>query len=88
MAQDPTKNKPNLVMLYISIDKTHQRFKAYINRNVHKTIELYLNYLSTTLNQPNPSTLILGKETLPGSGVFTEVKNVFDIIQGIELTLG
>jgi len=37
-------------MLFVSIDKTHQRFKAYINRNVHKTMELYLKYLSTTLN--------------------------------------
>ncbi len=76
------------MQVYINIDKTHQRFKAYINRNVHKTIELYLNYLSTTLNQPNPATLVLGKETQPGSSVFVEIKNVLDITTGIELTLG
>ena len=74
--------------MFISIDKTNQRFKAYINRNVHKTLELYLNYLSSTLNQPNPSTLVLGKENQPGSGVFIEIKNVLDIVQGNELTLG
>lgn len=55
---------------------------------MHKTIEDYLKYLSTSLSVPDPLTLILGKETAVGSNKYLEIKDVGDILNGIELVLG
>ena len=42
----PEKQKPNLVQFQLTILSSGSRFKVYLNRNVHKTMEIYYKYLS------------------------------------------
>ena len=66
---------------------TGQRYKVYLNRNVHKTVDDYLRYLSTSLNVPDPQTLLLVKEISVGSGKYMEILDALEIMNNIELVL-
>jgi len=62
------------VELQIFIEDTNSLFKVYFNKYFHATLTEYYEYLSESLNLPNPSTFKLKKDV--GTGTLEFVTDV------------
>ena len=67
----------------MTIEESGYKFKVYFNKNVHKTLDQYLRYLSASLNVSNPELFQLKKLSHP----YTIIKDVSEFQNGLELLL-